>query len=66
MDFSKIAQASGIDPYYTGHFLELHNNVLIRLVPDMTLTLKKTTLTFKMGGRVHLPQRGHVLLWLCY
>ena len=40
-----------------------------RLVPDMTLTLKKTTLTLKMGGSVHLPQRGqegHVLLWLCY
>ena len=28
----------------------------------MTLTLKKTTLTPKMGGSVHLPQRGHVLL----
>ena len=26
-----------------------------RLVPDMTLTLKKTTLTLKMGGSVHLP-----------
>ena len=27
-------------------------NGVIRLVPDMTLTLKKTTLTLKMGGRV--------------
>ena len=35
------------------------------LVPDMTLTLKKTTL-IKMGSSVHLPQRGHVLLWQCY
>ena len=32
----------------------------------MTLTLKKTILTLKMGGSVHLPQRGHVLLRLCY
>ena len=31
----------------------------IRLVPDMTLTLKK-------GSSVHIPQCGHVLLWLCY
>ena len=37
-----------------------------RLVPDMTLTLKKTTLTLKMGGSIHLPQRGHILLRLCY
>ena len=38
----------------------------LRLVPDMTLTLKKTILTLKLGGSVHLPQRGHVLLFLCY
>ena len=37
-----------------------------RIIPDMTITLKKKTLTLKMGGYVHLPQRGHVLLRLCY
>ena len=37
-----------------------------RLVPDMTLTLKKASLTLKIGGSVHLTQCGHVLLWLCY
>ena len=40
--------------------------ILNRLVRDMTLTLKKMTLTLKMGSDVHLPQHGHVLLWLCY
>ena len=35
----------------------------------MTLTLKKATLTLKMCGSVHLPQRGHALilgLWSPY
>ena len=31
----------------------------MRLVPDMTLTLKKMTLTLKIGGGVHLPHYGH-------
>ena len=46
------------------YFVEMPYTV--RLVPDMPLTLKKTTLTLKMGGNVHLPQRGHILLRLCY
>ena len=33
-----------------------HKKVSLRLVPDMTLTLKKTTLPLEMGGSVHLPQ----------
>ena len=65
---SLICKAAHIRTFFRkAHLKDITNydqttNQDIRLVPDITLTLKKITLTLKIGGNVHLTLHSHVLL----